>query len=99
MGEYTHTYTQRQTHFRAYAHTYPALVIYMPYTSWFVFLQTKGCLTTLNLKFSTIPEIPLHLYYHNKQELGKTEGRPAIHVSSVLLITLRLGAPIMSPGN
>lgn len=53
-----------------------------------VFLQTKGCLTTLNLKFSTIPEIPLHLHYHNKQELDKTEGRPAIHISNVLLISL-----------
>lgn len=64
------------------------LVLYMPYISWLAFLQAKGCLTTLNLKFTTIPEIPLHLPYPNKQELGKTEGRPASHVSSVLLITL-----------
>lgn len=54
----------------------------MPYTSWLAFLQAKGCLTTLDIKFTTIPEIPLHLHYPNKQELGKTEGRPAIHVSS-----------------
>lgn len=89
FGENTHTATHRERHISAHMHTHTRpLVIYMPYTSWFVFLQTKGCLTTLNLKFSTIPEIPLHLHYHNKQELGKTEERPAIHVSSVLLIIL-----------